>query len=46
MPTTMAGIVGASPTSRIGGIDITPQAVVIFAIALIVIVQIAGYIIG
>ncbi len=46
MPTTMAGIIGTSPTSRTGGIEITPQMVVIATIALIVIVKVASFIIG
>jgi|YelNatPaOPRAMG01_1025707.scaffolds.fasta_scaffold13158_2 preprotein translocase subunit Sec61beta len=46
MPTTMAGIIGTSPTSKTGGIEITPQMVVIFTVAVIVIVQVASYIIG
>lgn len=44
MPTTMAGIIGTSPTSRTGGIDITPQMVVIAAVITIVVVKVASYI--
>jgi len=46
MPTMMAGIIGVSPTSKAGGIVITPQMVVIAAITLIVIVKVASLIIG
>lgn len=46
MPTTMAGIIGTSPTSRTGGIDITPQMVVVATVMIIVIVKVASYILS
>lgn len=46
MPTTMAGIIGTSPTSKTGGIDITPQMVVVATVMIIVIVKVASYILS
>jgi preprotein translocase subunit Sec61beta len=45
-PQSSAGILGISPNLNIGGIKITPQSVVIFAVVFIIIIKIIGFLVN
>jgi preprotein translocase subunit Sec61beta len=45
-PTGSAGILGITAKTEMGGFKFDPRAVVLFAAAFIVIIKLAGYVVG